>query len=85
MDASSNAGTIGTDVADIGKAGIIVLNKTQLANNDGLEGTYVGILDNTQNPATPFNAISGIKATTAASAVLSTEGQSFTFVYVDDT
>ena len=60
-DAPSNAKTI-EDVANIGKAGIIVLNKTQLANNDGLEGTYVGLLDNTQNPATNFLAISGAKA-----------------------
>ena len=60
-DAPSNAKTI-SDVANIGKAGIIVLNKTQLANNDGLEGTYVGLLDNTQNPATNFLAITGAKA-----------------------
>ena len=53
-------------VANIGKAGIIVLNKTQLANNDGLEGAYVGILDNTQNPATNFFAITGARAVTSS-------------------
>jgi len=55
-----------TSFSDIGNAGFIVLNKTQLANNDGFEGTYVGVLDNTQNPATPFNAISGVNVLTAA-------------------
>ena len=53
-------------VSQIGQAGIIVLNKTQLANNDGLEGTYVGILDNTQNPATDFFAVTGAKAVTSS-------------------
>ncbi len=48
-----SAASIGS-VADIGKAGIIVLNKTQLANNPQLEGTYVGLLNNKQNPADPF-------------------------------
>ena len=48
-DAPSNAGTINS-VANIGKAGIIVLNKTQLANNQGLEGSYVGLIDSTTNP-----------------------------------
>jgi len=57
-----------TSFSDIGNAGFIVLNKTQLANNDGFEGTYVGVLDNTQNPATPFNAITGVNILTAASA-----------------
>ena len=53
-------------VSNIGNAGIIVLNKTQLANNESLEGTYVGILDNTQNPATDFLAVSGIKSLAGA-------------------
>jgi phage tail sheath protein FI len=72
---SSNAADI-NNVGNIGKAGIIVLNKTQLANTDGLEGTYVGLLDNTQNPATPFNAISAAKALVEAGA--SGRTQSFT-------
>ena len=54
--------------SELGNAGLIVLNKTQLANNEGLEGTYVGLLDNTQNPGTDFLAVSGVKALVAASS-----------------
>jgi len=57
-----------TAFADIGNAGFIVLNKTQLANNQGFEGTYVGVLDNSQNPATPFQAVTGVKVVTAESS-----------------
>ena len=57
-----------SSVADIGNAGIIVLNKTQLANNPQLEGTYVGLLNNKQNPADPFNAIVNVEAITSTSA-----------------
>ena len=47
----------------LGNGGIVVLNKTQLANNDGLEGTYVGIAGiQSFNPATAFNTIDGAKA-----------------------
>ena len=70
---STNAADI-NNVGNIGKAGIIVLNKTQLANTNGLEGTYVGLLDNTQNPATPFNAVSAAKSLIAEAS----RTQSFT-------
>lgn len=65
-----------SNVANIGKAGIIVLNKTQLANNEGLEGTYVGLLNNTQNPADNFTAIANVKGVTSAA----TRTTSFTTV-----
>jgi len=52
-------------VSNIGKAGIIVLNKTQVTNNQQFEGTYVGLLNNTQNPADDFTAIVGVDAVTA--------------------
>ena len=51
-------------VANIGKAGIIILNKSQVANNQGFEGTYVGLLNNTQNPSDPFNAIQRVEGLT---------------------
>ena len=54
-----------SSVAEIGRAGIIVLNKTQLANNAQLEGTYVGLLNNTQDPSTPFESIASVKAVTS--------------------
>jgi hypothetical protein len=67
----------------IGRAGIIVLNKTQLANNDSQEGTYVGLLDNTQNPATDFTAISAVKglfsATTSTASYTDIPGSTITF------
>jgi phage tail sheath protein FI len=51
-----------SSVANIGNAGIIILNKTQLANNAAFEGTYVGLIDNTElNPATNFLAITSVE------------------------
>jgi len=67
-NSAPDASVAPTSFSDIGNAGFIVLNKTQLANNQAFEGTYVGVLDNTQNPATPFNAISGVDVLTAAAA-----------------
>jgi len=47
----------------LGNGGIVILNKSQLANNNGFEGTYVGIAGIQQfNPATNFDVISGVKA-----------------------
>ncbi len=60
-----------SSVAEIGRAGIIVLNKTQLANNAQLEGTYVGLLNNTQDPSTPFASIGSVKAVTADTGITS--------------
>ena len=78
--ASLNANSIDT-VANIGKAGIIVLNKTQLANNAQFEGTYVGLLNNTQNPATAFNSITAVEAVVAEG---DSDGRTFSFTTLPD-
>ena len=44
----------------LGNAGVIVLNRAQVANNNKFEGYYVGLTDNNNNnPATPFDGILG--------------------------
>ena len=49
------------NVASLSGAGMIVLNKSQSTINTKFEGTYVGIIDNTNlNPATPFNDVNSI-------------------------
>ena len=56
-------------VADLGKAGLIVLNKAQTTVNSQFEGFYVGIADNFNlNPATNFNAIVGMKTVSTSAA-----------------
>ena len=48
-------------VTDFGKAGLIILNKSQSSINSRYEGYYVGLIDNTNlNPATPFNDVNKI-------------------------
>jgi len=50
-----------TCLADLSGAGFIVLNKAQSTINSKYEGTYLGIIDNTNlNPATPFNDVNAI-------------------------
>jgi len=45
-------------VGELGKAGVIVLDKAQTTINSQFEGYYVGLADNTNlNPATNFDAI----------------------------
>jgi len=49
--------------ADIGKAGLIVINNAKTSVNNLYEGFYVGIADNSSfNPSSDFNSITGIKA-----------------------
>lgn len=48
-------------VASLSAAGLIVLNKNQSTINSKFEGTYIGIIDNTNlNPATPFNDVNTV-------------------------
>lgn len=45
----------------IAEAGMIILNKSQVSNNNNYEGYYVGIVDNNNfNPATPYNGINRV-------------------------
>lgn len=49
--------------ATLGNAGVIVLNRAQVTNNNKFEGYYVGLTDNNNNnPATPFDGILGVDA-----------------------
>jgi hypothetical protein len=50
-----------TSVASLSAAGVIILNKAQSTINTKFEGTYIGIIDNTNlNPATPFNDVNAV-------------------------
>ena len=67
--ANTSTDTSNINASHLGNGGVVILNKTQLANNNGLEGTYVGIAGIQQlNPATDFDVISGVKAVNAASS-----------------
>jgi hypothetical protein len=47
--------------ANIGQAGLVIVNKAQTSINDMFEGYYVGIIDNNNyNPATPYNGIRNV-------------------------
>jgi hypothetical protein len=47
--------------ASLGGAGLIILNKAQTTINTRYEGTYVGIIDNTNlNPATNFDNVNNV-------------------------
>ena len=51
------------DASGIGHSGLIVVNPSKLAVDGLYEGYYVGLADNSNNnPATDFNAITGIQA-----------------------
>jgi len=66
---ASNTGF--STLADLGKAAVILLNKSQTAINDQFEGYYVGIGDNFNlNPGTPFTSI--LAANTLNSSLSST-------------
>jgi hypothetical protein len=54
-------------LADLGKAGFIVLNKAQTTVDQSFQGFYLGGIDNTNlNPATDFDGINSIQTTTSA-------------------
>lgn len=54
-----------SDLQDLGKAGLIILNKAQTTVNDQYEGYYVGLIDNSNiNPGTPYDGIVGVKTVT---------------------
>lgn len=58
---ASNTASL-SSVAELGGAGVIVLNKAQSTINDQFEGYYVGVLDNTNNnPGTNYDGILAAK------------------------
>jgi hypothetical protein len=59
--ANGSISTSFASVADFGKAGLIILNKSQSSINSRFEGYYIGLVDNTNlNPATPFNVVNRV-------------------------
>jgi phage tail sheath protein FI len=59
-------------VSNLGKAGLIVLNKAQTTINEQFEGYYIGAVDNTNlNPATDFNGIIDVKSVASNTKFLS--------------
>lgn len=59
--------------SELGKAGLIILNKSQTTINSQFEGYYVGIADNTNiNPASNYDAIVGAKTVSQSGAAITT-------------
>jgi len=56
-------------IGNLGKAGLIVLNKSQTTINNGFEGYYIGAIDNSSiNPASNFEGIRGVRSLNVALA-----------------
>jgi phage tail sheath protein FI len=67
-----------TKFDDISKGGLVVVNNSKTTVNNLFEGYYVGLADNSNNnPATDFDALSGMKS---ANAITNNQYQSFTRV-----
>jgi len=65
---TSNFSTTGPITA-LGKAGLVVLNKSQTTINNGFEGYYVGAIDNSGiNPGSNFDTISSVRSLNVALA-----------------
>ena len=59
-----------SSLGNLGKAGIIVLNKAQTTINGQFEGFYVGLADNTNlNPASNYDGIRSIQTVTSANTI----------------
>jgi len=57
----ANGGKFSYDT--LSNAGVIILNRAQVTNNNKFEGYYVGLTDNNNNnPATPFDGILNVNA-----------------------
>lgn len=71
--ASAGATNQFANVTDYGKAGLIVLNKSQSSINSKFEGYYMGVIDNSNlNPATTFDNITDVLSiNSTASAIYS--------------
>lgn len=64
---AARAAAASASATTLGNAGIVVLNKTQVANNQQQEGFYVGLIGNvSQNPASNFDSITGVNGLYAA-------------------
>ena len=59
-----------SSLGNLGKAGVIVLNKAQTTINGQFEGYYVGLADNTNlNPASNYDGIRSIQTVTSANTI----------------
>ena len=57
------------DADSLGNAGVVVLNKAQITNNNQNEGFYVGLVDNTNsNPGNNFISLTAAKSITSDSS-----------------
>jgi hypothetical protein len=66
-------------VGSLSGAGVIVLNKAQSTINTKFEGSYIGIIDNTNlNPATPFNDVNAVN--TINTEDISIHGNDYVYV-----
>lgn len=77
FDWSATAGNASqlSALANIGKAGVIVLDKAQTTINSQFEGYYIGLADNTNiNPASNYNAIIGAKSLSLSSNYVGLSG-----------
>lgn len=69
-NANNTNGTFST-VADLAKAGIIVLNKSKATTNSKFEGYYLGIIDNTTvNPQVDYRGINSVASVSTSGAKL---------------
>ena len=54
-------------IGNLGRAGLIVLNKSQTTINNGFEGYYIGAIDNSSiNPASNFEGVRGVRSLNVA-------------------
>ena len=59
-------------ISDLGKTGLVILNKSQSTINTKYEGYYVGVIDNTNlNPATPYDNINKVESINTGATFLS--------------
>lgn len=69
------------NVSELGKAGLVVLNKSQSSINNRYEGYYLGVIDNTNlNPATLFDDVNRIMSINTENTVITGSD----YVYLPD-
>lgn len=68
-----------SSIANLGKAAIIITNKSQTTINSQFEGYYVGIADNFNlNPASNYDAVIGAKTVSVSSTYIGNGAVSYT-------
>jgi len=70
----TEARTTFDNVTQFGRAGLIILNKSKTTTNSRLEGTYVGLIDNTTvNPTIDYRGINNVFTVTTSGSKLPSE------------